>query len=545
MDAMYDAVIVGGGPAGLTAALYLARAKYKVLVLEKEQLGGQITITADVVNYPGVRRTSGKALTEEMYRQAEAFGAEFALAEVQAMELDEDIKLLKTSKGDVRALAVILATGANPRKIGFAGEAEFQGRGVAYCATCDGEFFTGMDVLVIGGGFAAVEESMFLTKYARSVTILVRKDHFACAQTAADELKRYPNISVKFNTEVVAVGGDSLLSYAELKNNRTGETWRYEPADGGAFGLFVFAGYVPNTKLFADAVALDDQGYVLTDRDGRTNIAGVYAAGDLCVKNLRQVVTAAADGAIAATAAEKYIAGMHDKLQLPEFDRPEVKSLPKDNPAAAHSDDEDAFLSSAIREQLVPVFAKFESPVIIKAWLDHSALSDEIQAFLTEWQGLTDKVSCTAAEAEAGMPAGLEILRQDGSTSGIFFHGVPGGHEFNSFILALYNTAGPGQDMAPAVQQVLAEIAEKKKHIRIQIIVSLSCTMCPEVVMGAQRLAAASPYITAEMYDLQYFPDIRQKHNIMSVPGMIINNEALYFGKKNIADIAELLRQFL
>lgn len=545
MDAMYDAVIVGGGPAGLTAALYLARAKYKVLVLEKEQLGGQITITADVVNYPGVRRTSGKALTEEMYRQAEAFGAEFALAEVQAMELDEDIKLLKTSKGDVRALAVILATGANPRKIGFAGEAEFQGRGVAYCATCDGEFFTGMDVLVIGGGFAAVEESMFLTKYARSVTILVRKDHFACAQTAADELKRYPNISVKFNTEVVAVGGDSLLSYAELKNNRTGETWRYEPADGGAFGLFVFAGYVPNTKLFADAVALDDQGYVLTDRDGKTNIAGVYAAGDLRVKNLRQVVTAAADGAIAATAAEKYIAGMHDKLQLPEFDRPEVKSLPKDNSTAAHSDDEDAFLSSAIREQLVPVFAKFESPVIIKAWLDHSALSDEIQAFLTEWQGLTDKVSCTAAEAEAGMPAGLEILRQDGSTSGIFFHGVPGGHEFNSFILALYNTAGPGQDMMPAVQQVLAEIAEKKKHIRIQIIVSLSCTMCPEVVMGAQRLAAASPYITAEMYDLQYFPDIRQKHNIMSVPCMIINNEALYFGKKNIADIAELLRQFL
>lgn len=170
---LYDLAVVGGGPAGLTAALYMARAKYRVLVLEKAEIGGQITITAEIVNYPGVVKTSGKELTENMRRQAENFGAEFAAAEVLAMELTGDIKILRTTKGEYRALGVILATGANLRKLGFKGEREFQGRGVAYCATCDGEFFSGLDVFVIGGGFAAVEEGIFLTKYAKKVTLVV------------------------------------------------------------------------------------------------------------------------------------------------------------------------------------------------------------------------------------------------------------------------------------------------------------------------------------------------------------------------------------
>ena len=544
MDRMYDAVVVGGGPAGLTAAMYLARAKYKVVVMEKERLGGQITITSEIVNYPGIPAATGKGLTDAMYKQAEAFGAEFAVAEVQSMELDGAVKILHTSKGEYRALAVILATGANPRKIGFEGETAFQGRGVAYCATCDGEFFAGLDVFVIGGGFAAAEESMFLTKYAKSVTILVRKDHFSCAQTVVDELKRYPKISVKFNTEVVRVGGDSLLSYAEFKNNKTGEIWRYEAKDGSTFGVFVFAGYVPNTQQFAEIVVLDEQGYVLTDRDGKTNIDGVYAAGDLCVKNLRQVVTAVSDGAIAATASEKYIAVMHDRLGLPEFQRP-PKALQATAAAVKREEDDNAFISADIRDQLTPIFAKFASPVIVKAWLDDSELSAEIKNFIPELEGLTDKISCVAESAPLGIEPGLELVRQDDTSSGIVFHGVPGGHEFNSFILALYNTAGPGQDIPKAARDLLAAAAEKKKSIRIQIVVSLSCTLCPEVVAGAQRLAAASPYITAEMYDLQYFADLRQKYNIMSVPCMIVNDEAVYFGKKNIEDIAVLLRQFL
>ncbi len=216
METMYDAVIIGGGPAGLTAAIYLARAKYKVLVLEKEKIGGQITITADVVNYPGVARTSGKALTDEMHAQAAAFGAEFTIAEVLDLDVQQDKKILHTTQGEYTALSVILAMGANPRKVGFTGEKEFQGRGVAYCATCDGEFFSGLDVFVVGGGFAAVEESIFLTKYAKSVTILVRKDHFACAQTVVDELKKYPSISVRFNTEIEEAGGEQLCSMPSL-----------------------------------------------------------------------------------------------------------------------------------------------------------------------------------------------------------------------------------------------------------------------------------------------------------------------------------------
>lgn len=545
MQNMYDAVIVGGGPAGLSAAIYLARAKYKVLVLEKEKVGGQITITADVVNYPGVASTSGKALTDEMYEQAQAFGAEFAIAEVLDLELDGDVKLVHTTKGDYKALAVILATGANPRKIGFFGEKEFQGRGVAYCATCDGEFFTGMDVFVIGGGFAAVEESIFLTKYAKKVTILVRKDHFSCAQTIADELKHHPKISVKFNTELVKAGGEQMLSYAEFKNNKTNEVWRYDAKDGESFGIFVFAGYVPNTKLFADKVQLDDHGYIITDKNQKTNIDGVYAAGDLCVKELRQVVTAVSDGAIAATTSEKHISAMHKKLNLAEFNRPEVdeKRLHQRKTAIskqeANNDDETSFISSEIKEKLVPIFAKFANPVIVKAWLDDSDFSAELKNFIGEFSSLTDKISYEEAPVADNQAPGLELLHQDGTSSGIIFHGVPGGHEFNSFIVALYNVAGPGQAMDDDVQTALTQI---KHNIDIKVMVSLSCTMCPEVVMGTQRLAAASPFIKAEMFDLQHFPDIKKQYKIMSVPCMIINDKDVHFGKKSINEIVSMLK---
>ncbi len=545
MENMYDAIIVGGGPAGLSAAIYLARAKYKVLILEKEKVGGQITITADVVNYPGVAKTSGKALTDEMYEQAQAFGAEFAVAEVLDLDLNGDVKVLHTTKGEYKALAVVLATGANPRKIGFFGEKEFQGRGVAYCATCDGEFFTGMDVFVIGGGFAAVEESIFLTKYAKKVTILVRGDHFTCAKTVADELQRYPKISVKYNTEIVKAGGEQMLSYAEFKNNKTNETSRYDAKDGESFGIFVFAGYVPNTKLFADKVQLNEQGYVITDANHKTNIDGVYAAGDLCVKNLRQVVTAVADGAIAATSSEKHISAMHDKLNLPEFNRPEVDEKRFEqrktaiNEQKADNDDETSFISAEIKEKLLPIFAKFENPVVVKAWLDDSDFSAELKNFIGELSTLTDKISCTEATVTGNNAPGLEILRQNGTSSGIVFHAVPGGHEFNSFIVALYNVAGPGQ----AVDDSVKAIADKLDHdVDIKVMVSLSCTMCPEVVMGSQRLAALSPHIKAAMFDIQHFPEIKKQYKIMSVPCMVINDKDVHFGKKNIAEIASFIK---
>ena len=211
MQNLYDVIVIGGGPAGLTAALYLARAKYRTLVVEKEKFGGQITITHEVVNYPGVGRTSGAELTETMRRQAESFGAEFLLTEVESLELSGDIKTVKTARGDLKAFGVLLATGAHPRMVGFRGEEQFRGRGVAYCATCDGEFFTGKEVFVVGGGFAAAEEAVFLTKYARHVTILIRGNDFSCAESVAEGARNHPKITVLYNTEVEEVLGDSTL----------------------------------------------------------------------------------------------------------------------------------------------------------------------------------------------------------------------------------------------------------------------------------------------------------------------------------------------
>ena len=197
MNNFYDVIIVGGGPAGLTAALYLARAKYRVLVLEKDQFGGQISITHEVVNYPGIAKVSGKHLTETMQQQAASFGAEFMLAEATGFALSEDIKTVHTNRGDYRCFGILLATGAHPRMVGFQGEEEHKGRGVAYCATCDGEFFAGKEVFVIGGGYAAAEESVFLTKFARHVTILIRRDDFSCAASVSEQAKKHEKITCR------------------------------------------------------------------------------------------------------------------------------------------------------------------------------------------------------------------------------------------------------------------------------------------------------------------------------------------------------------
>ena len=223
MNNLYDVVIVGGGPAGLTAALYLSRANYRVLVLEKEQFGGQISITHEVVNYPGIAKTSGKALTDTIRQQAESFGAEFMLAEAIGFDLDPDVKTVRTNRGDYRCFGILLATGAHPRTVGFKGEEEHKGRGVAYCATCDGEFFTGKEIFVVGGGYAAAEESAFLTKFARHVTILVRKDDFSCAASVADQAKNHEKITVLTNTVMEEVSGENGLTYARYKNTDTGE----------------------------------------------------------------------------------------------------------------------------------------------------------------------------------------------------------------------------------------------------------------------------------------------------------------------------------
>ncbi len=305
-EKLYDVIVIGGGPAGLTAALYLAQAGCRTLVLEKRGYGGQIAITNEVVNYPGVPKTSGMELTDTMRRQAEDFGAEFLIAEARELSLFDAEKTVKTSVGDFRCIGVLLATGAQPKMAGFRGEEEFRGRGVSYCATCDGAFFRNKDVFVIGGGFTAAEESVFLTKFARHVTILIRKNDFACPASVADKARNHEKITVLFNTVVREVSGDDGLRRIQYQNTATGEITDYQSPDGETIGVFVFAGYAPDTALVSGIVERDARGYIRTDENQKTSVEGLYAAGDICVKPLRQVITAASDGAVAAAALEKY-----------------------------------------------------------------------------------------------------------------------------------------------------------------------------------------------------------------------------------------------
>ena len=293
-DNFYDVIVVGGGPAGLTAAIYLARAKYRVLVLEKENFGGQITITNEVVNYPGIEKTSGKALTDTMRRQAESFGAECLFTEAKGFDISDDVKIVHTNRGDFYCLGILIATGAHPRMVGFKGEQEYKGRGVAYCATCDGEFFTDKEIFVIGGGFAAAEESVFLTKFAKHVTIFIRKEDFSCAASVADKAKNHEKITVVPNTVVEEVSGKNGLNYIRYKNTKTDEITEYRAEDGDFFGVFVFAGYTPDTEVVKEIIELNEQGYIITNSEQKTNVDGIYAAGDVCIKPLRQIVTATA-----------------------------------------------------------------------------------------------------------------------------------------------------------------------------------------------------------------------------------------------------------
>ena len=537
MDTVYDAIIVGGGPAGLSAAIYMARARFHVLVIEKEKMGGQITITSEVVNYPGIFHTSGEKLTSEMIRQAKAFGAEFLSADVTGLELEGDYKTVHTSRGDFKALGIIYAGGAHPRLAGFMGETEFRGHGVAYCATCDGEFFTGRTIFVIGGGYAAVEEGLFLTKYGKKIIMVIRGDDFSIDSAAVEELKEHPQVTILYHTQVEKVEGDSAVRRVVLKDRKTGEETVYTADDGDFYGVFVFVGYAPENGLLQGKVDLNPQGYVITDRDQKTIIDGVYAAGDICVKNLRQVVTAVSDGAVAATSLEKYLGSQYRKLHMK---RTYVKKVePKEEPKAeAAKAEEGAFLDDDTRGALKPVLDRFEKPITLRLYKDDSELSYEDEKLLKELASLSDKVSYEMKNAEPGLEHTISIVRNDGTEAGLYFHGVPGGHEFNSFILAMYNTAGPGQDIGEDNEKRIAAIQDKKD---VTIAVSLSCTMCPDLVAAAERIAAASDKVTVHVYDLAHYPDLQNKYNIMSVPCLIVNDKDIHFGKKGVAELLDIL----
>lgn len=582
---LYDVIVIGGGPAGLTAGLYLARARYRVLILEKDDFGGQITITNEVVNYPGVGRTTGRALTQTMRQQAQDFGAEFLSAEAIGLDVHGDVKTVHTSRGDLKAFGILIATGASPRKLGFEGESEYAGRGVAYCATCDGEFFAGKEVLVVGGGFAAAEESVFLTTYASKVTVLVREQDFTCDAAVAAAAKNNPKIDVRYQVELQGVtAGQGGLREASILNRATGQTETWKPVDGGTFGVFVFAGYVPATDLVRGVVELDDYGYVVTHGYLETSVPGVYAAGDLRAKNLRQVVTATADGAIAAVELERYAKRMSEKTGLtPQrpvscvYEQSTTKTdaasldatAPTPTPAPATKRNADAaanavrkpgeLFSDATRQQLNVVFGRMSRPVTLALELDDTPLSTELRGFIDALVALSggklkstvddgeyekDDTGRAVFDVDSVLPAARPCVRMvvDGEPTGLAFHGVPSGHEFNSFVLGLYNVAGPGQPLGDELIERAKSIASP---LSIMILVSLTCTMCPETVLASQRLASLNPAVRAEAYDVSHFPELKDQYGAMSVPCIVITRadgtQRVEFGKKSIPQMLELV----
>lgn len=309
MSKIYDVIILGGGPAGLAAGLYAGRARLSTLIIEKGQDGGQIAITDEIENYPGqiVEGESGKSLVARITAQAAKFGAERVSDTIKAVELQGDVKKVICAKGEYESKTIIIATGAHPKPIGCENEGRFVGKGISFCATCDASFFEDFEVYVVGGGDSAVEEAMYLTKFARKVTIIHRRNELRAAKSIQEKAFKNEKLFFMWDSVVDKVDGDEILNTMVVKNVKTGElTTITADEEDGLFGLFGFIGYNPNSELFVDQVTMD-RGYIVTDEDMHTNIPGVFAAGDIRVKSLRQVVTATADGAIAAMQAEKYI----------------------------------------------------------------------------------------------------------------------------------------------------------------------------------------------------------------------------------------------
>ena len=304
MGKVYDVAIIGGGPAGLAAGLYASRSRMSAIIIEKAKWGGQAGTTEELENYPGsIEMPTGPKLMERMKSQAEAFGAELVKDDATGFDISNKVKVLKLGSGiDISAKAIIIATGAQPMLLGAPGELELRGKGVSYCATCDADFFTELEVVVVGGGDAAVEEAIYLTKFAEKVTIIHRRDEFRAAKSIVEKAMSNDKINIIWNTVVEEIYGDGIVEGVKLKNVKTSEV-----TDFRTDGVFMFVGTKPISEFAKGVVEMDQKGYIKADEEMRTSVEGIFAVGDVRIKSLRQVITAAADGAIAAVNAERYI----------------------------------------------------------------------------------------------------------------------------------------------------------------------------------------------------------------------------------------------
>ncbi|OZG58257.1 thioredoxin reductase [Bifidobacterium tissieri] len=564
---IYDVIIVGSGPAGLTAGIYAGRATMDTLIIEKDQVGGQVTTTSVVVNYPAIKEIEGTALMNLMKQQAEGFGVEIAHDDVTAYELDGEVKVLHGKNRDYHARAVIIASGAQPRQLGIPGEQKLRGRGVAYCSTCDGELFSGLQVFVVGGGYAAAEEADYLTRYARKVTVLVRGSQFSCPPLTAARALDNPKVEVLYNTEVESLDGDDYLTDATFVNNKTGEKTHYHVEDGdNVFGMFIYVGTKPETAGL-DVLAKDDRGYITVDSWQGTNIPGVYAAGDVVSKPLRQIVTAASDGAIAATGAEEYVTAEKKRLGIPVVPKTvakkadEAKTASESKTKSAKSatvgqtstlsdspsvpQHKGVWFSAEMKQQLAGIFNRLTEDVTLLQVDDGGQPSIELASFAKEFASMHDHLHYRSVAADSDEGKTLidktaivrypvfVLLDHNGEYTGVKFSGIPTGHEVNSLVLAVYNIAGPGQSVDPE----LAERIKALPETHIEIGVSLTCHFCPDVVAACQHIAAMNPNVTAEMIDLGLFPELRKERRIMSVPATTINGGDILFGSQTLEQL--------
>ncbi|CAD2080214.1 thioredoxin-disulfide reductase [Jeotgalicoccus meleagridis] len=305
---VYDVVIIGAGPAGMTAAVYASRAELKTVLLERGVPGGQMANTEEVENFPGFTMITGPELSSKMFEHAQKFGAEYKFGDIKSVELDGDIKILKTSSEDIYTKSVVIATGAEYKTIGVPGEDLLRGRGVSYCAVCDGAFFKERELYVIGGGDSAVEEGVFLTKYASKVTIVHRRDELRAQKILQDRAFKNDKIDFIWDTELQSINGDSRVESITLKDKKTGEEYTKD-----ADGVFIYIGMLPLTSPFKDLGILNENGYIETNEEMETKIPGIFAAGDVREKSLRQIVTATGDGSLAAQNAQNYLEKLEDE----------------------------------------------------------------------------------------------------------------------------------------------------------------------------------------------------------------------------------------
>ena len=545
---LYDLIIVGAGPAGLSAGLYAGRATLDTLILEGDTVGGQVTTTSVVYNYPAVEKVDGTQLMNQMQKQVADFGVTIAHDEVEKYQVNDEIKVLVGKSGkEYHARSVIIATGAQPRKVGFPGEDEFRGRGVAYCSTCDGELFTGLQIFVVGGGYAAAEEADYLSRFGKHVTVLVRKDHFKCPPLMAARALNNPKVSVEYNTEIKKVTGDDYVTEAVLVNNKTGKETVYHVDKGdNTFGIFIYVGTQPATKNLKGIIELDDRGYIKADENGATNVDGVYAAGDVIVKNLRQIITAASDGAVAATSAEQYVTAQKQKQGIPIHADTAKKAaktvgqttnLDQQEQVAPH---EGNWLSADIDSQLKPMFERLTKNVTFEVDLNGSDLGQQLLGFVTEFAGLDDHFTVTSKEESDEKLPLLRLLDENGNDTGLHYAGIPTGHELNSLVLGVYNVAGPGQTIDPAMEERIKKLPAANIHIGV----SLTCHFCPDVVAACQRMASLNPNITATMIDLQHDPELRKDKKIMSVPATMIDDSPVIFGSQSLEQLVAAVEKY-